>query len=101
VTSHANEPHGGAADRTVSVHVRYLSAVREKTGTRADELRLPAGSTLETLSGWLKNMYALTVQGPDLMSTLNGYGWSQVPEGLATELREGDEIALFPLLSGG
>jgi len=32
---------------------------------------------------------------------LNGYGWNQVPQGLATEMHDGDEIALFPLLSGG
>jgi molybdopterin converting factor small subunit len=35
------------------------------------------------------------------MSTLNGRGWAQLPEGMATALAEGDEIALFPLLSGG
>jgi len=29
------------------------------------------------------------------MSTINGYGWNQVPQGLATELHEGDEIAPF------
>jgi len=38
---------------------------------------------------------------PEVMSTLNGHGLGQLPAGLATELHEGDEIALFPLLSGG
>jgi molybdopterin converting factor small subunit len=85
----------------IEVRVRYLSAIREKTGTRTDSLHLPAGSTLADVSGWLRDTYSLTVPGPDLMSTLNGYGWNQVPEGLATTLRQGDEIALFPLLSGG
>jgi molybdopterin converting factor small subunit len=85
----------------LTVRVRYLSAVREKTGTRADDLHLPAGSTLADVSRWLKDTYSLGVPGPDLMSTLNGYGWNQVPEGMATKLQEGDEIALFPLLSGG
>jgi molybdopterin converting factor small subunit len=100
MTSHAHDTQG-VFSGTIGVRVRYLSAVREKTGTRSDDLRLPVGSTLATVSGWLKDMYSLTVPGPDLMSTLNGYGWTQVPRGLATELREGDEIALFPLLSGG
>lgn len=87
---------------TVTVHVRYLSAVREKTGgRREDELSLPAGSTLTTVADWLQKSYGMAVPGPSLMSTINGYGWNQVPGGLATELRQGDEIALFPLLSGG
>jgi molybdopterin converting factor small subunit len=90
---------GGAAE--VTVRVRYLSAVRERTGTRADDLRLPAGSTLAAVAGWLKLTYGIAVPDPSLMSTLNGYGWNQVPQGLATELHDGDEVALFPLLSGG
>jgi molybdopterin converting factor small subunit len=86
----------------VTVHVRYLSAVREKTGgRRQDELSLPAGSTLTAVADWLQKSYGMTVPGPSLMSTINGYGWNQVPGGLATELQQGDEIALFPLLSGG
>ena len=86
---------------TVRVTIRYLSAVREKTSRRQDVLDLPSGSRLSTVAEWLKASYGLTVPGPSLMSTINGYGWNQVPQGLATELHGGDEIALFPLLSGG
>jgi len=91
----------GSAGSTVHVTIRYLSAVREKTSKRLDELDLPAGSRLSAVAEWLKQSYGLAVPGPSLMSTINGYGWNQVPQGLATELHEGDEIALFPLLSGG
>ena len=85
----------------VTVRIRYLSAIREKTGKRLDELDLRRGSTLMEVAGWLKQTYGIAVPDPSLMSTLNGSGWNQVPQGLATELQEGDEIALFPLLSGG
>jgi molybdopterin converting factor small subunit len=85
----------------ITVRIRYLSAIREQAGKREDELRLPAGSTLLAVSEWLKRTYQMPVPGPAMMSTLNGYGWGQTPDGLATELHEGDEIALFPLLSGG
>jgi molybdopterin converting factor small subunit len=85
----------------VKVCVRYLSAIRDKTGKRVDELALPEGSTLTEVSAWLLQSYGIVAPGPALMSTLNGFGWNQVPQGLATELHEGDEIALFPLLSGG
>ena len=96
-----NSPEAGAREPALTVRVRYLSAVRDATGTRSDDLRLAAGSTLESVSRWLEDRYSLIAPGPDLMCTLNGYGWNQVPEGLATKLHEGDEIALFPLLSGG
>jgi molybdopterin converting factor small subunit len=86
---------------TIHVTVRYLSAVREQTSRRQDELDLPAGSRLSAVADWLKASYGMAVPGPSLMSTINGYGWNQVPQGLATELHEGDQIALFPLLSGG
>jgi molybdopterin converting factor small subunit len=89
---------GGAE---VTVRVRYLSAVRERTGTRADDLHLPPGSTLAAVADWLKLRYGIAMPDPSLMSTLNGYGWNQVPQGLATEMHDGDEVALFPLLSGG
>jgi molybdopterin converting factor small subunit len=85
----------------VHVRIRYLSAIREKTGTRQDEMTFPTGSRLSAVGEWLRSRYGLTVPGSALMSTINGYGWNQVPQGLATELKEGDEIALFPLLSGG
>jgi molybdopterin converting factor small subunit len=92
---------GSGGGPTVHVTIRYLSAVRETTSKRSDELELPLGSRLSTVADWLKASYGLAVPGPSLMSTINGYGWNQVPQGLATELHEGDEIALFPLLSGG
>ncbi len=85
----------------IRVRIRYLSAVRESTGKREDALELPGGSRLSAVAEWLKTRYGLGVPGPSLMSTINGYGWNQVPQGLSTELHDGDEIALFPLLSGG
>ncbi len=99
-----NGAAGGAANgagTTIRVRIRYLSAIREKTEKRQDELSVPVGTTLSWVAGWLKEKYELDVPGPALMSTINGYGWNQVPGGLSAELREGDEIALFPLLSGG
>lgn len=101
VANGAAESLANVTGTTIGVRVRYLSAIREKTGKRVDELALPAGTTLSWVAGWLREKYGLDVPGPALMSTINGYGWNQVPGGLSAELREGDEIALFPLLSGG
>jgi len=85
----------------VKVRIKYLSALRDKTHRRLDELELPAGSRLQDVAGWLLKAYGLTVPGPALISTLNGRGWTQLPESLATEIHDGDEVAIFPLVSGG
>ena len=85
----------------VTVRIRYLSGLRDITKTRLDEVRFPTGSSLKDVAQWLIDKYHITVPSPTVMSTLNGRGWSQTPLGVATALTEGDEIALFPLLSGG
>jgi molybdopterin converting factor small subunit len=85
----------------VKVRIKYLSALRDKTHKRLDELTLPAGSRLTDVAAWLARSYGLAVPGPQLLSTLNGRGWAQLPDNLATELADGDEIAIFPLVSGG
>lgn len=87
--------------QNVKIRIKYLSALRDKTQRRLDELELPAGSCLQDVAGWLAKAYGLTVPGPALLSTLNGRGWTQLLESLATEIHDGDEVALFPLVSGG
>jgi molybdopterin converting factor small subunit len=88
-------------EETVTVRIRYLSGLRDATGIRAEEVAFPAGTCLRGVSQWLAQRYDITAPGPSVMSTLNGRGWSQTPQALETRLRDGDEIALFPLLSGG
>jgi hypothetical protein len=79
----------GVGAPPVAISIRYLSAVREKAGT------------LAAAAEWIRGHRGIEVPGPGLMGTLNGHGWTQLPAGPATVLNEGDEIALFPLLSGG
>jgi molybdopterin converting factor small subunit len=88
-------------EETVTVQIRYLSGLRDKTGIRAEAVQFRTGACLRNVSRWLADKYGITAPGPSVMSTLNGRGWSQTPQALETPLREGDEIALFPLLSGG
>ena len=85
----------------VSVRIAYLSVLREQSGTRMDKILLPAGSTLSAVADWLRVNRGIAAPGSTFMSTLNGHGWNRLPNGLATEIHEGDEITLFPLLSGG
>jgi molybdopterin converting factor small subunit len=86
---------------SVKIKIRYLSVIREKTDRREDVLDLPAGSALQAAADWLAVNRNITAPSPLLMATLNGRGWNQLPDGLASTLKDGDEIALFPLVSGG
>ena len=85
----------------MTVHIRYLSALRDTTNLRSEEASFPEGARLSDVSALLAEKYGIRVPGPSVMGTVNGQGWSQTVQGTATELHEGDEIALFPLLSGG
>ncbi len=85
----------------MTVRIRYLSALRDTTHLRFEEAVFADGATLGDVSALLAQKYGMKVPGPSVMGTVNGLGWSQTARGAATELHEGDEIALFPLLSGG
>jgi MoaD family protein len=83
------------------VRIKYLSSLRDTTGQHMEHATLSDGSTLREAALWLKERHELTVPSPRVMAVLNGTGWNQLPQGLATELHDGDEIALFPPIAGG
>jgi molybdopterin converting factor small subunit len=85
----------------VKLRIRYLSAVRDTTGTREELVTFRRGDTLHNVAAWLRTRHGLEAPGPRVMAVLNGTGWEQLPHGLATEARDGDVIALFPPLAGG
>jgi molybdopterin converting factor small subunit len=85
----------------LTVHIRCLSGLRNVARTKVEEARFPAGTTLRELSRWIADRYGITAPGPSVMCTLNGRGWRQTANSLETVLCEGDEITLFPLLTGG
>jgi molybdopterin converting factor small subunit len=50
---------------------------------------------------WLNKRYRLALPNSKTIGILNGKGWMQFPEQLATPLREGDAIGLMPIIHGG
>ena len=85
----------------VQVLIKFLSALRDRTGVGEEKLCLPAGSTLQAVAQHLAQRYGLQVPAPEIMATLNGRGWGQAERGMGTQLQHGDVIHLFPPLSGG
>ncbi len=85
----------------VKVLVKYLVSLRERTGRKQEECRLPRGSSLQDLADLLKESYGLSLPDPEIMAILNGRGWGQLPSKLATEVKDGDVVCLFPPIFGG
>ena len=88
-------------EMTVSVELKYLAALRDRTGRRREEVSFPPGATLQDVAGWLHEQHSLSLPGPQVMATLNGHGWTQLPSKLSTRIEEGDVICLFPPVAGG
>jgi MoaD family protein len=83
------------------VQIKYLAALRDRTGRRREEVSFPPGTTLRDVAEWLNQRYALSLPNLQVMATLNGRGWEQFPSKLSTEIQEGDIICLFPPIAGG
>ena len=88
-------------ETTVKVEIKYLASLRDRTGRRREEVTFGPGTTLQDVASWLNDQYGLPLPGPQVMATLNGQGWTQLPSQLSTRIDEGDVICLFPPVSGG
>jgi len=85
----------------VCVQIKYLAALRDRTGCRQEKVSFPPTATLQDVVEWLNRRYGLSLPNPQVMAVLNGRGWGQFPSKLATEIEEGDVICLFPPIAGG
>jgi len=85
----------------VHIQIKYLAALRDRTGQRQEEVSFPVGATLRDVAEWLHGQYGLSLPNPQVMAILNGKGWEQLPSQLSTEIKEGDMICLFPPIAGG
>jgi molybdopterin converting factor small subunit len=85
----------------LTIQVRYLSALRDQAGRREEAVELPEGSRLAELADWLALRRGVRLPDPQTMATLNGRGWTQLPEGMERTLAPGDQVALFPVVGGG
>ncbi len=85
----------------LAVRVRYLSALRDRVARREDSVALADGATLQDLVAWLARERELALPDAQVMATLNGRGWGQLDRGLDTTLADGDDVSLFPVISGG
>ena len=83
------------------IEIKYLASLRDRAGRRQEEGTFRPGATLQDVIEWLDSQYALSLPDPQVMATLNGRGWEQLPLKLSTKMAQGDVICLFPPIAGG
>jgi molybdopterin synthase sulfur carrier subunit len=81
----------------MSVKVLYFAGLREAMGRNAESLDLPAGvTTAGGLRDWLAGQYEAIRTAKNLRVAVN-----QKMVGLDAPVVDGDEVALFPPVTGG
>ena len=79
------------------LRVRYFASIREFTGLREEQVEVPAESTAEALKLRVQELHKnLMEQESYILVAVNGFFVE--PKRI---LKEGDEVALFPPVSGG
>ena len=79
------------------LRVRYFASIREFTGLREEQLEVPEGSTAEALKRMVQRLHdTLRAQEGNILVAVNGAFVEPT-----RILRQGDEVALFPPVSGG
>jgi molybdopterin converting factor subunit 1 len=81
----------------MKIKVKYFASIREWTGVKEEEVDLPEGSTAEELKRSVQRLHSnIDNQEGTILVAVNG-GFVE-PSRL---LSSGDEVALFPPVSGG
>ena len=76
--------------------MRYFASFKDMTGKTEETLEVPDGITVKGLREHVKGLYEKIARRGQVLVAVNGVF---VP--LETVVREGDEVALFPPVSGG
>ncbi len=76
--------------------MKYFASFRDMTGKMEESLEVPEGITVEGLREHIKGLYDKMARRNQVLVAVNG---AFVP--LETVVREGDNVAFFPPVSGG
>jgi sulfur-carrier protein len=81
----------------VRLRVRYFASIREFTGLREEQVEVPEESTVEALKRRVQELHKNLMEKESyILVAVNGFFVE--PKRI---LKEGDEVALFPPVSGG
>ena len=80
----------------LKVNVRYFGQFRDFTGKRDEVLEVEAGITVEEIREHVRGIYAKIAAKEEVLVAVNGSFGS-----LDQVIKEWDEVAFFPPVSGG
>ncbi|MGN6369916.1 MAG: molybdopterin converting factor subunit 1 [Phycisphaerae bacterium] len=81
----------------MKVRVRLFAFMAQAAGTRDLELDMPAAATLRDVEGLLRERYAAIRWPGEVMWAIN----QEYAESANAQLKDGDEVAIIPPVSGG
>jgi sulfur-carrier protein len=83
------------------VTILYFAGLREATGKASEQIALPAGvSDVASLRGWLRSRGGAWDEAMAERKPLRAAVNQDIASG-ATAVKDGDEIAFFPPVTGG
>lgn len=92
----------------LTVQIRYFGILAARAGTRSESVRVPAGSRVSGLLRQMAQAHSDTLGAAlfpcDTLSALIQVFHNGLPlggGGLEAALADGDEVLIFPLVSGG
>lgn len=81
----------------MKIKILYFAAIREKVGKGSEELEATEGETLNDIMGKLKSRYPIIADMNESLLVAVNREYSK----RETVLKNGDEVALIPPVSGG
>ncbi|MBM3924742.1 MAG: molybdopterin converting factor subunit 1 [SAR202 cluster bacterium] len=96
-TRNPSKSPGAASPGELSINVRFFALYRERAGGPTHTFRLPPGSTVADLVSAVRRRFPeLAPPGVDIVVAVN-----QEFADKEEVLKQGDEVALIPPVSGG
>ncbi len=80
----------------MKVYVRYFASFKDMTGKKEEVIEVQGRITVQRLKKIVRDMYPKIANKEQVLVAVNGTFTS-----IDKEIREGDEIAFFPPVSGG
>lgn len=82
---------------TIQIQLKFFATARDLFGRKSDEVTLPPGLSIADLAAWLSRNYAVPAERLNGMIFARNHDFVELDQ----VIEAGDEIGIFPPVSGG